>query len=644
MKKRKVVNVNQGMVDLAESSVTTTHGYGDDNPPPFFKALAHYLSRENITFACPGHQGTEFFSKHPVGRQFLDFFGENIFLADVPHADPMLGGVLSHEGPPGEAEKYAAAVFNADRTYFVLNGTSASNKVVANALLAPEDIVLFDRNNHKSCYHGALIQAGATPLYLETSRNALGLIGGINNCCFDEGYLRSRLNEINPEFAEKERPFRLAIIQLGTWDGTVCNAKYVVEKIGHLCDYILFDSAWLGYEQFIGFMKSYSPLLLDLDENSPGIIVTQSVHKQLAGFSQTSQIHKKDDHVKLQNRYCDHDRFNNAFMLHASTSPFYPLFISIDVNAKMHSEGNGQRMWEACVRMGVEARKYIFNSCEYITPFVPPFVDGKPWQDHQTNTILDDYRFFEFRPEDSWHDFKGYATSQYTIDPCKLQLIMPGMDSMSGQYTNGGIPAVILAHYLRENGVVPEKADCYSIMFLLTPALSYSKIETLVFWLCEFELHIKADSLLADVIPSLYDSDRVRYEGYTIGHLCQEIHAMYSRLSFNKLQKDMFSEEHFPRVLLSPQDANHEWVRGNVELVPLSAARGRIAAEGLIPYPPGIVCLAPGEQWGGAVLEYIIAIETFMNAFSYFGSDIQGAHVRMEDNGLRRFYVYVVKN
>jgi len=260
------------------------------------------------------------------------------------NADVKLGDLLIHEGSAKDAQKYAAKVFNANKTYFVLNGTSSANKVVTNALLTRGDLVLFDRNNHKSNHHGALIQAGATPVYLEAARNPFGFIGGIDAHCFDEAYLRGQIAAVDPQRAEEARPFRLAIIQLGTYDGTVYNARQVVDRIGHLCDYILFDSAWLGYEQFIPLMEGCSPLTLELNENDPGIFVTQSVHKQLAGFSQTSQIHKKDNHIRGQRRFCPHKRLNNAFILHASTSPFYPLFAALDINARMHQGEAGRRM------------------------------------------------------------------------------------------------------------------------------------------------------------------------------------------------------------------------------------------------------------------------------------------------------------
>ena len=176
--------------------------------------------------------------------------------------------------------------------------------------------------------------------------------------------------EVAPQKADQPRPFRLAIIQLGTYDGTIYNARQVIDKIGHLCDYILFDSAWVGYEQFIPMMADGSPLLLDLDANDPGIFVTQSVHKQQAGFSQTSQIHKKDNHIRGQARFCPHKRLNNAFMLHASTSPFYPLFAALDVNAKIHEGESGRRLWAECVALGIEARKAILTRCKMIQPFI----------------------------------------------------------------------------------------------------------------------------------------------------------------------------------------------------------------------------------------------------------------------------------
>src|SRR5476649_2065496 len=210
-----------------------------------------------VPLPAPATRAGNFSVSTRPGGSFMNF-SENMFRSDMCNADVKLGDLLIHEGSAKEAQKFAAKVFNADKTYFVLNGTSAANKVVTNALLTRGDLVLFDRNNHKSVHHGALIQSGATPVYLETARNPFGLIGGIDAHCFEESYLRREVARVAPLRAKLARPFRLAVIQLGTYDGTIYNARQVVDKIGHLCDYILFDSAWVGYEQFIPMVEQCS--------------------------------------------------------------------------------------------------------------------------------------------------------------------------------------------------------------------------------------------------------------------------------------------------------------------------------------------------------------------------------------------------
>ena len=583
--------------------------------PPFFGSLEQYVQAGNLQFDCPGHQGGAFFRRHPAGRAFYDFFGENVFRADLCNADVSMGDLLIHEGAPCAAQKAAAKIYNADKTYFVLNGTSASNKVVLNAVLAPGDLVLFDRNNHKSNHHGALLQAGATPVYLETARNPYGFIGGIDAHCFNEDYLRELVREVAPEKADQKRPFRLAVIQLGTYDGTIYNARQVVDSIGHLCDYILFDSAWVGYEQFIPMMKDCSPLLLELGPDDPGIFVTQSVHKQQAGFSQTSQIHKKDSHIKGQDRYVPHKRLNNAFMMHASTSPFYPLFAALDVNAKMHEGELGKALWLDCVKVGIEARKLLLKTCRHIRPFVPAEVDGRPWESFDTDEMAQDLKFFDFKPGEKWHAFEGYGQHQYFVDPCKFLLTTPGINTQTGEYEDFGVPATILANYLRENNIIPEKCDLNSILFLMTPAEDMAKMTHLVTQIKRFEDLLEADAPLSEVLPS----------------------------NVKQLQKEMFRKAHFPKMAMQPQEAHFEFIRGHVELVPLEKAEGRIAAEGALPYPPGVLCCVPGEVWGDAVLQYFLALEEGINRMPGFSPELQGVYIQQDDDGRKRAYGYVIK-
>ena len=617
--------------------------YEDKLLPPFFGALAQYVYKGKSQFDCPGHQGGAYFRRHPAGRAFYDFFGEELFRSDLCNADVAMGDLLIHEGAPLTAQKAAAKVFNADKTYFVLNGTSASNKVVLNAALTPGDLVLYDRNNHKSINHGALLQAGATPIYLETARNPFGFIGGIDEKCFDEEYLRSLVREKCPEKADAKRPFRLAVIQLGTYDGTIYNARQVVDKIGHLCDYILFDSAWVGYEQFIPMMRDCSPLLLELGPEDPGIFVTQSVHKQQAGFSQTSQIHKKDSHIKGQDRYIPHKVLNNAFMMHASTSPFYPLFASLDVNAKMQEGEAGRRLWADCVKTVVDARKLLLETCHYIKPFIPSKVRGSDWKSYPTDLIAQDLEFFKFVPGQKWHSFEGYGENQYFVDPCKFMLTTPGIDVETGEYENFGVPATILANYLRDNGIIPEKNDLNSILFLMTPAENKEKMDHLVSQIARFEKYLDDDAPLEEVLPNLYKAYESRYRNYSSRQLCQEMHDFYKERNIKEIQKEMFRTEFMPKSVINPQEAHFAFLRGQAELVRLEDAEGRVAAEGALPYPPGVLCCFPGEVWGGPVLKYFLAWQEAMGRMPGFAPELQGVYVEDNGRGGKQVYCYVLK-
>ena len=641
-KVNKIIHINElNEEEFSKELNKAADKYEEEMLPPFFDVLSEYSRRGNLQFACPGHQGGQYFVKHPAGRAMYEFFGENIFKSDICNADVDLGDLLIHEGPAMSAQTYAAKVYNADKTYFVMNGTSTSNSVVINAIVSPGDLVLFDRNNHKSVYNSALVSSAGKPVYLETSRNPFGFIGGIDAHCFNEEYLRSEAAKVDSEKAKEKRPFRLAVIQLGTYDGTIYNARQVVDKIGHLCDYILFDSAWVGYEQFIPMMRECSPLLLDLKPEDPGILVTQSIHKQQAGFSQTSQIHKKDSNLRGQKRYVDHKRFNNAYMLYASTSPFYPLFAALDVNARMQDGEAGRKLWADCIKVGVEARKDVLERCELLKPFIPPVVNGKLWQDYSTEEIANNIEFFKFYPGEKWHSFEGYGENQYFVDPNKFMLTTPGINVETGEYEEFGIPATILANYLRDHRVVPEKNDLNSILFLLTPAESTSKMKGLVDHLVRFENLIKDDASLSEVLPKFYAKYEERYKGYTIRRLCQEMHDFYKKNDAKTYQKLLFRRDSLPDYVMNPNEANVELKRNNAKLVPLSDIVGEIALEGALPYPPGVFCVVPGERWNVVAQKYFSILEEGINRFPGFAPEIQGVYLEKED-GKVRAYGYVL--
>ncbi|MEM5389140.1 ornithine decarboxylase [Paraburkholderia phymatum] len=647
--------------------------YGLSLLPPFFGGLVAYDAEANIAFDCPGHQGGQFYRKSPAGQLFFKHFGESIFRNDLCNADVDLGDLLIHEGAAAEAQRHAAEVFGADQTYFVLNGTSTSNKIVTGAVLKRGDLVLFDRNNHKSLHQGALVQAGAIPVFLPTSRNAFGMIGAVDWQAWNEDYLREQIRNNplvkDPGRSQAERPFRLACIQLATYDGTIYNVRKVLEKIGHLCDYVLWDEAWIGYNAFHPLFDDHSPMRLkDLTPDLPGLFSTQSVHKQGAGFSQASQVHKRDEHIRGQQRYIEHKRFNESFLIHASTSPFYPLFASLDVNAKVHEGKAGEVLWDSCIELGIEARKKFREFARhyqetgktaqeqwFFDPFVPDVVDIRnsnfmadasnvAWEDIPTDVIKREQQCWEFRPEAAWHGYTGYTDGYVMADPNKLNLLTPGIDRSTGEYLSFGVPATVVANYLREEGIVPEKCDLNSILFLMTPAEDESKLNTLIARLVKFKNLWDRDASLAEVLPTLCAAHSERYEGYTLRRVCNEMHDFYREANVKNLQRLCFRASSFPELAMSPEEAYEALVANRVEYVPLDRVKNRVSATLALIYPPGIGVVLPGERWDDRaqpMLDYFMAFQESFNRFPGFNYEVQGVFQERED-GRIRFYTYVV--
>jgi ornithine decarboxylase len=658
---------------IAKNLVSRLKQYAATLKAPFFGALVDYAERGNQLWTCPGHNGGIFYSRSPIGRIFVEHLGEAVFRDDLDNSVLELGDLLVHEGPALQAQKEAASIFGAEKTYFVLNGTSTSNKIVLSALIAQGDLVLFDRNNHKAAHHGALFVGGAIPIFLETDRNAHGLIGPIYHEALDETRIRNKIRD-HPLIADKEawrreRPFRVAVIEQCTYDGTIYDAKMIVDKIGHLCDYILFDEAWAGFMKFHPlFAGRFAMGLNNLGPHQPGIIATQSTHKQLASFSQASQIHVKDRHIKGQRRRVEHRRFNEFFLLHASTSPFYPLFASLDVGAQMMKGRSGEVLWDDTVRLGIELRKKLraiqreFDEKEkdperrwFFEAFVPERVtvetrDGAqqevPWEHLSTDDLASDPRHWELSPGARWHGFTHLAPGYAITDPNKLILLTPGFDRTTGNYADYGIPAPIVAQYLRENEVVPEKNDLNSLLFLLTPGVESSKAGTLLSSLVAFKKFHDANARLEDVIGHFVRQRAARYSGMRLRDLCAEMHAFFRDSATSTLQRAQFAPEHLPAPAMTPSEAVRQMVRNNVDYLPVDQAFGRIATTLFVVYPPGIATVVPGERLDDRarpMLDYLKMFERSANLFPGFEAEVQGIYRESEPGGTIRFYTYVVR-
>lgn len=622
--------------ELQNKVAQAAQQYEAENIPGFLRDLINFADEKPVSYTTPGHHNGQFYEKHPAGVVFKKFFGDNMLRADVSDTVAELGDTLTHGGTPLDSEQEAAQAFNADKVYYVTNGTTSSNTICANAVLSEGDLVLFDRNNHKSLYNSALIMTGAKPVYLPTSRNPLGLIGPVISDDLDEEKIRAEIAKVDPERAKAKRPFRMAVLQLETFDGVFYNAKWLLDKIGKLCDYVLFDCAWGGYEQFVNIMKQLSPLQYQYTADDPGILVTQSIHKQQAGLAQTSQILKKDAHIKGQKRYVDHKHFNNAYLKYVTTSYSYPIYASLTVNTALAKGEAPKKWWEEAMKKGIRFRKTLNQKSKLFKTLNVQEINEKSEQE-----LMDNLSYWKMEETDDWHGFKGIAKDEAIISPLKLTVVCPGINLATGKYEETGIPGKVIGEYLTEKRVITCKSDLYSTLFLLTPGERDADLEALLTSFLEFEEYYLRDAPLEQVLPRLVKQNPDRYRNYTIRQLCQEMHEYYAKNEIYKLQQDLFLKKTFQDYEMTPAEADKLFMKNEGELVDLDEIEGRVALEGALPYPPGVFIVAPGEKWQKIDVDYFKILMGAIDKFPGFDPEIQGVYLN-KDTGVTKAQGFVL--
>ena len=620
------------IVDLAKN-------YEQKMVPGFLTDLINFAQAKPISFTTPGHHNGQYYDKHPAGVVFNKFFGKNLMFADTSDTVPQLGDTMTHAGTPLDAEKLAAKTYHADKVYFCTNGTTSANSICASALLSEGDLVLFDRNNHKSLYNSALVMSGAKPVYISTDRNALGLIGEMDPDFLTEDKIRAEVAKVDPEKAKAKRPFRLAIVQPETYDGVFYDAKWIVDRIGKLCDYILFDCAWGGFEEFVPIMRHLSPLLLNLGPDDPGILVTQSLHKQQAGMAQASQILKKDSHIKGQKRYVDHKHFNHAYLKFVTSSYAYPLYASLTVNSYVTAGEGNKKWWADTLRMGIEWRQKLLKQSKLFKPLVPDNFAEIPTAD-----LMNEAKYWNMSQDDDWHGFRKMGSGEAMIDPLKITVKTPGIDVKNAKYEGTGIPGAVVAEFLMENHIIRAKNDLNSLLFLLTPGDSQEELDTLLDAFLKFEKYYDEDALVKDVLPFLYQEYPERYHGYTLKQLCQEMHEYYKENKTFVLQQELFAKPNMQNYQMTPAEADQLFKKDQTELVDLEDVVGRTAAEGALPYPPGVFIVAPGEKWGEIDQKYFEVLAHAIEKFPGFVPEIQGVYLEPQEDGSIKVQAEVIKD
>ncbi len=617
---------------IARHVVREAKAYLDSLPPPFFRALVHYAADGSYSWHCPGHSGGVAFLKSPVGQMFHQFFGENMLRADVCNAVEELGQLLDHTGPVAASERNAARIFNADHLYFVTNGTSTSNKIVWHSTVAPGDIVVVDRNCHKSILH-AIMMTGAIPVFLMPTRNNYGIIGPIPR----EEFLWENIQKkiaAHPFATDKSAKPRVLTITQSTYDGILYNVEDIKEMLDGKIDTLHFDEAWLPHAAFHDFYGDYHAIGADRPRCKESMVFsTQSTHKLLAGLSQASQILVQD----AENQQLDRDVFNEAYLMHTSTSPQYSIIASCDVAAAMMEEPGGKALVEESLMEALDFRRAMRKVDEEWG------VDWwfKVWgPDDLSEEGLEERDAWMLKAGERWHGFGNLAEGFNLLDPIKATVITPGLD-VDGDFSDEfGIPAAIVTKYLAEHGVIVEKCGLYSFFIMFTIGITKGRWNTLVTALQQFKDDYDKNQPLWKVLPE-FVAKHPRYERIGLKDLCKQIHGVYKANDVARLTTEMYLSAMVPAM--RPADAFAKMAHREIDRVPIEELEGRITAVLLTPYPPGIPLLIPGERFNATIVRYLKFAREFNEKFPGFETDIHGL-VKNGDDGPMRYYVDCVAN
>ena len=619
---------------VARHIIREAKSYLDSLAPPFFRALVDYAQDGSYSWHCPGHSGGVAFLKSPIGQMFHQFFGENMLRADVCNAVEELGQLLDHTGPVAASERNAARIFNADHCYFVTNGTSTSNKMVWHHTVAPGDVVVVDRNCHKSILH-AIIMTGAVPVFLTPTRNHYGIIGPIPKSEFEPAAIRKKI-AANPLLAgvdaAKVKPRILTITQ-STYDGVLYNVDQIKTLLDGEIDTLHFDEAWLPHATFHDFYRGMHAIGRDRPKTRDSLVFsTQSTHKLLAGLSQASQILVADAEKNRLDRHI----FNEAYLMHTSTSPQYAIIASCDVAAAMMEPPGGTALVEESILEALDFRRAMRK---VDTEF------GNDWwfkvwgPDELATGGMSQQQDWVLKADEDWHGFGNLAPGFNMLDPIKSTIITPGLN-VSGQFAPSGIPASIVTKYLAEHGVVVEKTGLYSFFIMFTIGITKGRWNTMLTALQQFKDDYDKNQPMWRILPE-FCAQHPRYERMGLKDLCQAIHEMYAQHDIARLTTDMYLSDLQPAM--KPSDAFAYMAHRRTERVDIDDLEGRITTSLLTPYPPGIPLLIPGERFNRKIVDYLRFARVFNETFPGFTTDVHGLVEEEIEPGKRRYYVDCVK-
>ncbi len=620
--------VFHGQEDYMELHLAIEQGVRERFRTPFFSALVDYSHRPaGIFHALPISRGNSIFKSHWI-RDMGDFYGKNIFLAETSSTGGGLDSLLQPTGPLKQAQEAAARAFGARRTFFVTNGTSTANKIVVQALVRPGDVVLVDRDCHKSHHYG-MVLSGARPLYLNAyPLERYGFYGAVP------------LEEIKRRLLSLRRAGRLEQVKMllltnCTFDGLVYDVERVMEEVLaiHPRIVILWDEAWFGFarctptyrrrtamhaaaalrarfesaeyrEEYARWREQFAELdpkrdetwlerrlLPDPDRVRIRVYATQSIHKSLTSLRQGSMVHVYDEDFARESEAS----FMEAYMTHTSTSPNYQVLASLDVGRRqVELEGFElvQKSVENAMTLRQQVRAHPLLS-KYFEALGPSELIPRSYRSSGVESGYD--------PEAGWDTVdRAWREDEFVLDPTRvtLDISRTGIDGTTFRDR----------YLMQQFGIQVNKTSLNTVLFMTNIGTTRSAVAYLL-------------EVLIRIAEQLEESDAAR------GARERELH----ELCVHRLTADLPPLPHFSHFhpcfrsgegteegdireayFLAYDEDRCEYLRIDDDSIDKALAQGRelVSAKFVTPYPPGHPILVPGQVLTEEIVSFLRKLDT----------------------------------
>ena len=601
--------------DLQELHLSIHRGLEERYETPFFSALVKYSQQPTSVFhAMPISRGNSVYKSFWI-RDFGEFYGRNLFLAETSATTGGLDSLLQPTGPLKKAQEMAAKAFGSKNTYFVTNGTSTANKIVQQAIVQPGDYVLIDRDCHKS-HHYSQVLSGGFPIYLDSYPiEKYSMYGAVPLREIKEKLLLMKDKGVLDKV-------KMLVLTNCTFDGLVYNVEKVMQEILAIKPDMVFlwDEAWFGfaafthtykkrtamyvarklhyryaskeykadYKEYIKTLKEGElPIMPDPEKVLVRAYSTQSTHKTLSSFRQGSMIHVYDEEFPKKK-----DAFLEAYMTHTSTSANYQILASMDVGRRQ-VQFEGFEMVEKCIELSMILRAKINDNPQLKKYFDVLTVDDFIPKEYRKSGLTEYYD-----PKKGWNRLeKAWGEDEFVLDPTKINLHI-GRTGVDGDTFKN--------RFLMDKfNIQINKTSRNSVLFMTNIGTRRGSIAYLVSVLLQIAKELNEDS-------KSWTKTEAKIRQSQIKSLCEDYPSLPDFSKFHEAfrhQVDVPGGDIRSAYYLAYDEDNYDFVPIENCLKQVKKGKELVSCAFVIPYPPGFPVLVPGQVISQEILEFMLALD-----------------------------------